>query len=600
MCGIVGYSGHRKAINVLLNGLRMLEYRGYDSAGVTVKQGGELVTIKTQGKITDLTSLVLESGVRFDGTVGIGHTRWATHGEVNSVNAHPHFTDRVSIVHNGIIENFRELDEFLREKGIHKRSQTDTETICLLVDYFLGECNFDEAFRKAIGMLRGSFAICAVSTLSGSMALAKNETPLIVGLGDGEFFIASDVTAMIEYTNRFVFLEDGDIAFINGGLNVFNDGPVDREIKVIDWSVDVAKKSGFKHFMIKEIAEESEAVRNTIQPRINGVGRLLIGEEISAGPDFLSSLEKITLVACGTSYYAALVSKPIIEKYARVPVDVEIGSEFRYKEPIFTERELFVAISQSGETADTKESLKFAKRMGVRTLSVVNVKNSEIARISDDCLYTFAGPEISVASTKAFVSQLAVLYMLAFYIASLRGLDVGEMIESLIGIPDLIGSTFNMVRERVEFLSRKYAHYTDFMYLGRGLMYSIALEGALKLKEISYIHAEAYPAGEIKHGPIALIDELTPTLVLAPYFEPYYSKTISNASEVKTRMGKILLVSDKPSGVEDDIIPMVNIDYDFTPFIYIVPLQLFAYYIALFLGNDIDQPRNLAKSVTVE
>ena len=603
MCGIVGYIGDKKAINILLNGLSALEYRGYDSAGVSIKCKDGIETVKTKGKIIDLASLIIDKHTDLNGKTGIGHTRWATHGTPNTINAHPHFTERVSVVHNGIIENYRELEELLKGKGITKKTDTDTEIIALLLDYHLQNNPPKEAFVETIKLLKGSFAVAVLFKDSETLMLAKNESPLVIGVGENENFIASDISALVQYTQRFIFLEDGDLAFIEKDKIEIEDSslnPAKREIKTIHWSAESAKKGGYKHFMLKEIAEESQAVRNTIQSRIDAKGNIFLQEEINLDENFLKTVDSITVVACGTSYYAGLCAKQILEKFTGIAVNVEIASEFRYSRPIFSKNNLFIAISQSGETADTKESLRFAKNSGLTTLSIVNVKESAIARMADSCIYTLAGPEISVASTKAFVSQLAVLYMLAFYMGKLKGRDVAKETKKLLLVPNIMQSVFEKTNNIVENIAKSYHSYKNFLYLGRGLMYPIALEGALKLKEISYIHAEGYPAGEMKHGPIALIEENTPSVVISPDFEPFYSKTMSNIEEIKARNGKIVMLSNKKSDIADSFIELESIDYDFTPFIYVIPLQLFAYYIALYLGHDIDQPRNLAKSVTVE
>jgi glucosamine--fructose-6-phosphate aminotransferase (isomerizing) len=603
MCGIVGYIGYKKAINILLDGLSALEYRGYDSAGISIKTKNGIETVKTKGKIMDLAALIIDKHIELNGQIGIGHTRWATHGKPTTDNAHPHFTDNVSIVHNGIIENYREIEKYLSQNGIKRKTDTDTEIIALLIDMFLKKIPAKEAFVEAVQMLKGSFAIAALFKNEDVIMLAKNESPLVIGIGNKENFIASDISALIEHTKRFIFLEDGDFALVyKNKIEVFDSSkkPIKRKIKEVKWSKESAKKGGYKHFMLKEIAEEAEAVRNTIQSRIDSNGNIFLQEEIDIDEDFLKNIDSITVVACGTSYYAGLCSKSILEKFTGIPVKAEIASEFRYSSPIFSKNTLFVAISQSGETADTKESLRFAKRKGIKTLSVVNVKESAIARMADSCIYTLAGPEISVASTKAFVSQLAVLYMLAFHIGKLKGKNVSNLVKTLLGIPNIMQKTFEKTNNTIKQTAKLYHGYKNFLYLGRGLMYPIALEGALKLKEISYIHAEGYPAGEMKHGPIALIDENTPTVIVSPNYEPFYSKTISNMEEIKARNGRIIMFSDKKSTISDDFIEMDTIDYEFTPFIYVIPLQLFAYYIALYLGHDIDQPRNLAKSVTVE
>ncbi len=603
MCGIVGYIGQENAINILLNGLSALEYRGYDSAGVSIKTDKKIETVKTKGKIMDLASLIIEKKINLNGHIGIGHTRWATHGIPNTINAHPHFTDNVSIVHNGIIENYRVIENELKENSITKTTETDTETIVLLIDMFLKDMIPQKAFKKAVGKLKGSFAIAAIFKDTDTIMLARNESPLVVGISDDAVYTASDISALIEYTNKFIFLEDGDIAEITQNeIKIIdkNDKNIERGIKIIEWSKESAQKGGYKHFMIKEIAEESESVKNTIQSRIDTNGNIYLKEELEIDEDFLNNIDRITIVACGTSYYAGLTAKAVLEKYTNTIVNVEIGSEFRYSSPIFSKNNLFIAISQSGETADTKESLRFAKQSGLNTLSIVNVKESEIARMADNCIYTLAGPEISVASTKAFASQLSVLYMLAFHIGNIKGKDVKKEVQYLLEIPHIMQNTFKQTKKTTQLLAKKYHKYKNFLYLGRGIMYPIALEGALKLKEISYIHAEGYPAGEMKHGPIALIDENTPTVIVSPNKEPFYSKTISNAEEIKARNGKIILLSDKESQIADDILNLKSMDYLFSPFVYVIPLQLLAYYIALYLGHDIDQPRNLAKSVTVE
>ena len=605
MCGIVGYTGKRKALGILLSGLQSLEYRGYDSAGISLKTKSGIETVKTKGKVIDLISLIAESRLDTSAKIGIGHTRWATHGKPSTENAHPHFTEAVSVVHNGIIENYRSIEKFLNNKGISKKTDTDTETIALLIDHYLkASLDFKNAFFESVKKLKGSFAIVALSKEFDYLMLAKHESPLVIGISEGETFIASDVSAMIEYTNNFIFLEDGDVALVDRDrITIFNEKleETKRNTVHINWSKEKAQKGGYKHFMLKEIAEEDEAVRNTIQSRIDENGRILLDDEIKLDKEFLKNIDRITVVACGTSFYAGLTAKPILEKFTGVKVDVEIGSEFRYYDYLYSKNNLFLAISQSGETADTKEPLKMAKKRGIKTLSIVNVKESAIARLSDSCIYTLAGPEISVASTKAFTSQLAVLFMLAFYISQLKGkLESFEAAKKLLKIPSLIKQTFDLTEKTTKELADKYYKYQNFLYLGRGICFPLALEGALKLKEISYIHAEGYPAGEMKHGPIALIDENTPSVVVAHPKEPLYSKSISNCEEIKSRHGKIILVSSRKSTIVDDTIEVPEIDYDFAPFIYIIPLQLFAYHVAYLRGNDIDQPRNLAKSVTVE
>jgi glucosamine--fructose-6-phosphate aminotransferase (isomerizing) len=597
MCGIVGYIGNKKASGILLNGLSALEYRGYDSAGIALLND-RIEVIKVKGKVADLVSACLSAGIELNCTIGIGHTRWATHGKPSKENAHPHATKDFALVHNGIIENFKEIDDFLMKEGYKKSSSTDTETILLLIDYYSKTLSTFEALKKAVSVLKGSFAIALIHLGEKKIYATKKESPLLIGLKDDELFLASDLSAFLEHTKQFVVLEENDIAILekNGTYEIYNDGNrVERLVKSVDWNLQTAQKGGFKHFMIKEISEEDEALANTIYAHIQS-DKI----ELDIDEDLLRNVKKITIVACGTSYYAGLTSKYFFEDLLSIPINVEIASEFRYSKPIFSDNNIFIAISQSGETADTKESLNLAKELGIKTISVVNVQESTISRLSDYVLYTLAGPEISVASTKAFVCQLAMLYLLALKIAQLKGIDVNNYIKELNSIPQILKSEFNRLNNEVEKIAKKYSYVKNFIYLGRGLSYPLALEGALKLKEISYIHAEGYPAGELKHGPIALIDKNTPTFVIAPGIEPFYSKTVSNANEVKARDGKVILLSEKNSDIADDFIESPKVSYFFSAFVNIVPLQLFAYHIANILGNDVDQPRNLAKSVTVE
>jgi len=599
MCGIVGYIGNKKASGILLNGLAALEYRGYDSAGIAVLND-RIEVIKVKGKVADLVSACLSTKAALNGTIGIGHTRWATHGKPSKENAHPHSNDEFAIVHNGIIENFKEIDDFLFQHGYKKISATDTETILLLIDYFSKTLSTFEALKKAVSLLKGSFAIALIRTHEERIYAAKKESPLLIGIKEDELFLASDVSAFLEHTKQFIPLEENDVAILekNGTFQIYNnDVRVERPKKSVNWNLQTAQKGGFKHFMLKEISEEDEALANTIYAYVKNDD---IDLDVDEG--LLKSAKRIIIVACGTSYYAGLTSKYFFEELLSIPTNVEIASEFRYAKPIVYEDEntLFVAISQSGETADTKESLNLAKKLGIKTISIVNVQESTIARLSDFVIYTLAGPEISVASTKAFVCQLAVLYMLALKIAKLKGIDVKNYVKELTTIPSILKQEFNRMNSEIEKIAKRYSNVKNFMYLGRGISYPLALEGALKLKEISYIHAEGYPAGELKHGPIALIDENTPTFVIAPDQEPFYSKTISNANEVKARNGKIILLSDKYFSIADDFIQSPTVSYYFSAFVNILPLQLFAYHIANILGNDVDQPRNLAKSVTVE
>ncbi|PMP67184.1 glutamine--fructose-6-phosphate transaminase (isomerizing), partial [Desulfurella multipotens] len=482
MCGIVGYIGNKKASGILLNGLSALEYRGYDSAGIALVNE-QIEVIKVKGKVADLVSQCLSIGSELNGTIGIGHTRWATHGKPSKENAHPHSTKKFAIVHNGIIENYKEIDEFLIKNGYKKTSATDTESILLLIDYLSQNINTLEALKKAISILKGSFAIALIHLGEEKIYAAKKESPLLIGIKDNELFLASDLSAFLEHTKQFIVLEENDIAVLekNGQFEIYNNGvKVQRTIKSVDWNLQTAQKGGFKHFMLKEISEEDEALANTIYAHIvNDKINMDIDEEL------LKKTDKITIVACGTSYYAGLTSKYFFEELLSIPVNVEIASEFRYLKPIFTQNSIFIAISQSGETADTKESLNLAKSFGVKTISIVNVQESTIARLSDYVLYTLAGPEISVASTKAFVCQLAMLYLFALKIAQLKGIEIKPYLNELMSLPSILKTEFSRLNTEVEKIAKKYSNVKNFIYLGRGVSYPLALEGALKLKEIS-------------------------------------------------------------------------------------------------------------------
>lgn len=592
MCGIIGYVGSNPALLVLLQGLERLEYRGYDSAGVALIENGSLYVEKKVGKIRELVRSLWGKELR--AVAGIGHTRWATHGEVCELNAHPHTDSRgeFALVHNGIIENYRELKEELERQGVEYRSQTDTEAIVHLI-----ALNYDgdllRTVLKVIKRLKGAYAFAVISTREPNRIVAvRYGSPLVVGVGKGENFIASDIPALLPFTRTVIPLGDGEVVDLRpDGFFIydFEGNLLTKEVMHIAWDVISAEKGGFKHFMLKEIFEQPRTLGDTIKGYISRDYDMPIN---------LRDFRRVLVVACGTSYHAGLVGKYWIEKYAKVPVEVVYASELRYSDSPVDERDLVLAISQSGETADTRFSALAMKERGATLLSIVNVIGSALDRESDYTLYTHAGPEIGVAATKTFTAQLAVLY--AFAISHSE--DNNTLMDGLLKVPHLVEETLSD-SENLKALALKYADYKNIVYLGRYLSYPVALEGALKLKEISYIHAEGYPAGEMKHGPIALIDEKTPTVAVAPK-DRVYEKILSNIEEVLARKGRVLGVGFK--GDENlkklctDLIEVPSIEEDLTPFLTAIPLQLFAYYIADYLGLDVDQPRNLAKTVTVE
>jgi glucosamine--fructose-6-phosphate aminotransferase (isomerizing) len=609
MCGIVGYVGPRGTTRVLIDGLKRLEYRGYDSAGIAVFQQEKIEIRRRVGKLARLEELIDQE--TFDGKVGIGHTRWATHGKPSDENAHPHKAGKVAVVHNGIIENYIPLKEFLKKKGHVFSSETDTEIIAHLIDEFIREGHsFPEAVRVTLDKIKGSYALGILYEGDETCLIgARNEAPLVIGLGEGENFIASDIPPILPYTRSFIFMEDGEIAVLSSkGVKVYNakGAEVSKEPKQVNWNPLMAEKGGYKHFMLKEIFEQPRAVTDTIRGRVLEEKGDVILDHVRLDHEILKKIHRILLIACGTSYHAALVGKFLIEDLCRIPVEADIGSEFRYRNPIIGENDLMVAISQSGETADTLAALREGKRKGAKTLSICNVVESSLARDSDHVIYTHAGPEIGVASTKTFATQLITLFLLAVRIGRALGTlsaeDGKKLIGELIRIPHLMEETLK-TSGHVAQIARKYLHARDFLYLGRGINYPIALEGALKLKEISYIHAEGYPAGEMKHGPIALIDREMPVVVLATRNE-VYDKVISNIEEVKAREGKVIALaspSDQTIAQKaDDVITIPETIPPLTPILLTIPLQLLAYYMADFKGTDVDQPRNLAKSVTVE
>ena len=606
MCGIVGYLGEGRAVEVLMEGLKRLEYRGYDSAGVALVFRGRLEVVKSVGKIRALEE-ALGSLEGLDGvSLGIGHTRWATHGKPSEANAHPHVAGPIALVHNGIIENYLELKKELEEEGCTFQSDTDSEVVAQLISrYYQGD--LFQAVGRALERLKGAYAIAVVSreephTLVG----ARKDSPLVLGLGEGEYFLASDIPAILPFTRRVMLLENGDRVLISPQGVVVVDGEgkeAHRSVERILWSMAQAEKAGYKHFMQKEIFEQPRAVADTLRGYVAPEkGEIFFPQ---AGLEDVSSLGRVSMVACGTSWHAALVGRFWLEPLAGLPVEVDIASEFRARDPVLGPDTLAVFISQSGETADTLAALRLAKEKGAQTLAICNVVGSSIAREAHGVIYTHAGPEIGVASTKAFVTQLLVLYLLALKLAGARGRltdsQVAARLRTLLTLPGKMEEVLSREGE-VEALARELYHVRDFLYLGRWLNYPIALEGALKLKEISYIHAEGYPAGEMKHGPIALIEEGLPVVAVAPR-DRVYDRMVANVEEVKSRDGQVIVVGTEGDGLAsrvDHFLAVPSVEEGLTPFLTVLPLQLLAYFIADRKGCDVDQPRNLAKSVTVE
>ncbi len=612
MCGIVGYIGGKPAAEILLDGLSRLEYRGYDSAGIAVVAGDRLQILRSQGKLAKLRELVQAKGP--EGSLGIGHTRWATHGRPSEANAHPHRYGTVTVVHNGIIENFTELREALLKKGHNFSSETDTEIIAHLIDEELGPRTPTlQAFRKALHRLRGSFAVAMLCEGEpGTLYAARSGSPLVLGLGEGENYVASDVPALLPYTKRVVFLEDGEVAVLDRkGVQVqdLSGKAVRREAKTITWTLAMAEKAGYKHFMLKEIFEQPRALADTLRGHLDLVKSNVYGDgaaELFKSKAEIEKVDKIYLVACGTSWHAALVGKYFLERDLKTLVMVEQASEFRYRDPILDKRSLVVAISQSGETADTLTAIRNAKAKGAKVLAITNVVDSSIARESDAVLYTYAGPEIGVAATKTFTAQIVTLHLVGLLLGRKKGTFKKEEAEAflheLLEVPGKIEEVLKQ-SEAIRELALKYAHSDDCLFIGRGPQFPIALEGALKLKEISYLHAEGYPAGELKHGPIALIDHGSPVVAIALKDE-YYEKMASNIQEALSRQAAVLALATegdkKIRELTGDVIYLPKAHPLLTPILSAVPLQLFAYYIADHRGHDVDQPRNLAKSVTVE
>ena len=606
MCGIVGYLGEGRAVEVLMEGLKRLEYRGYDSAGLALVSKGKLEVVKSVGKIRALGNALGSLEERGNVHLGIGHTRWATHGRPSEANAHPHVAGPIALVHNGIIENYLELKEELSREGYDFQSDTDSEVVAkLILKYYKGD--LFEAVGKALNQLRGAYAIAAVSREEPEVLVgARKDSPLVLGLGEGEFFLASDIPAILPFTRRVMLLENGDRVLITPRGVTVADGHgrvVDRPVERVLWSMAQAEKAGYKHFMQKEIFEQPRAVADTLRSYVAPQrGEIFFPQ---GNLEEATSLNRVVMVACGTSWHAALVGRFWMEPLAGLPVEVDIASEFRARDPVMGPGTLALFISQSGETADTLAALRLARDRGARTLAICNVVGSSIAREAHGVIYTHAGPEIGVASTKAFVTQLLILYLLSVKLAQERGrmegLQVTHRLKTLLSLPGKMEEVLSAERE-VEALARNHYHVKDFLYLGRWLSYPIALEGALKLKEISYIHAEGYPAGEMKHGPIALIEEGLPVVAVAPR-DRVYEKMVANVEEVKSRDGKVIAVGTRGDSLAsrvDYFLAVPPVEEDLTPFLTVLPLQLLAYFIADRKGCDVDQPRNLAKSVTVE
>ena len=617
MCGIVGYTGFRDAYDVVINGLRRLEYRGYDSAGVILElQNGDFEFKKTKGKVDDLVAI--SKNLQTTSKLGMGHTRWATHGVPSDNNSHPHLSNngKIAIVHNGIIENYDTIKTMLINKNFEFKSETDTEVLVNLFQYFMDKdpsLDFSEAVRYALNEVYGAYAISVMhEDFPGQLVVARLGSPLAIGIGENEYFVASDASPFVEFTKEAVYLEEGHMATISleSGIDIRTikeNTKVEPAIQELRLNLEQIEKGGYEHFMLKEIFEQPKSILDTMR------GRLLVDEGIikMAGIwdhlERLTNAERIIIIACGTSWHAGLIGEYLIEEFARVPVEVEYASEFRYRNPIISSKDVVIAISQSGETADTMAAIKLAKEKGAFVFGICNVVDSSIARYTDAGAYTHAGPEIGVASTKAFTSQLTILSLIAIKLGNHNGnlgkADFMRLITELDAIPKKVEDVLNSVDENVKAIASKFVDATNFLYLGRGYNFPAALEGALKLKEISYIHAEGYPAAEMKHGPIALIDENMPIVIIAPKVG-HYDKIVSNVQEIKARKGKVIAIVNKGdsqvSAMADYIIEIPETSECFSPILASIPLQLLSYYIAVARGANVDQPRNLAKSVTVE
>ena len=613
MCGIVGYVGDQQAAPVLLDGLARLEYRGYDSAGVAVFGDQGLEVAKAKGRLQVLSDLI-DGGRAIHGNVGIGHTRWATHGAPSDVNSHPHMSrsGRIAVVHNGIIENYAELKAFLMGEGVEFASETDTEVVAHLIEYFYKKDNGDllSAVNRVLHRLEGAYALGILSADDPDQLIAvRKDSPLILGVGQGENFLASDVTAILRYTREVIYLEDGEMALLTPqGVRCFDHlmRPIEKALCHVDWEIDAAEKGGYEHFMFKEIMEQPDAIRRTVSPRIKD-GRVHF-EDFGLSDQDIRDMSRMYIVACGSSYHVGMVGKYNLERMLRRPVEVSLASEFRYMDPIVDEKTLVVVISQSGETLDTMAALREAKRLGAKVLSIVNVMGSSIARESDVVLYTWAGPEISVATTKAYSTQLAVLDLLGLYFAQRLGTlpeeEYQAILDSLLHLPEQIEQVLEQ-REQIQYLASQFFNHSSVFFIGRNCDYALGLEGSLKLKEISYIHSEAYASGELKHGTISLIEEGTLVIALATYAK-LFDKAVSNVVEVRTRGAEVLALTTEDHRADMEGIGaagVVTVPHSHPvvlPSLGVVPLQLFAYYVALMRGCDIDKPRNLAKSVTAE
>jgi len=608
MCGIVGYIGHKDVLPILLTGLKRLEYRGYDSAGVATILDNQLTVEKQSGKLSVLENVINSSNI--GGSIGIGHTRWATHGSPNTSNAHPHIdcNSNIALIHNGIIENYATLRQALIEKGHKFKTETDTEVVPHLIEEFY-DGDFELAFRKALSKLSGAYGFAVLSSHDpDKIYVARQGSPLVVGLGEGEFYLASDVSAIVSHTRSVFYLNDGEMAILSrGGITTktITNEPIEKKVEKITFDLGRIEKSGYPHYMLKEIFEQPKTITDAFRGRLlQSEGRVKLGG-LAEVEDRLAEANKIVLIACGTSWHAALIAEYIIEEYCRIPVEVEYASEFRYRNPVIDKNDAIIVISQSGETADTLAALREAKHKGALCLGIVNSVGSTIARETDAGVYIHAGPEIGVASTKAFTSQVTVLIQIMLMIARKKSMSVvmgQSLIDQLIEVPEKI-KTILAQSQAIEDIAEKYKDKHNFLYLGRGVNFPVALEGALKLKEISYIHAEGYPAAEMKHGPIALIDEDMPVVFIATK-DLIYDKVMSNIEEVRARKGKVIAIAcqgdDKISKLADHVIYIPESSQVLMPILSVIPLQLLAYYIAVKRGCDVDQPRNLAKSVTVE
>lgn len=612
MCGIVGYAGREQAAPILLDGLERLEYRGYDSAGIAVlSESAGLQVKKAKGRLKVLSAMV-DGGRSVDGFIGVGHTRWATHGEPNYINSHPHTGEhgKIALVHNGIIENYVEIKDFLTSRGVHFCSDTDTEVVAQLLEYYyLISGDLLGSVYKVLDRIEGAYALgilCA--DMPDTFIAARKDAPLLLGYGEGCNFIASDVTAIIKHTRDISYMDDGEVAVVTADeIQVFDalGQPVEKQHSYVDWDVSAAEKGGYAHFMFKEIMEQPEAVRKTISPRIKN--KLIEFEELSLSDEYIASLSKIFIIACGSSYHVGMVGRYNLERLLRKPVEVMLASEFRYADPLVDEHTLVVVISQSGETLDSMAALREAKSLGARILSIVNVVGSSIARESDDVLYTWAGPEIAVATTKAYSTQLVLLDMFGVWLAkktgSIKPSDYALIVEELLALPEKMESVLENIDE-IKYLASRYFNHNSVFYIGRNLDYALGLEGSLKLKEISYIHSEAYAAGELKHGTISLIEEGTLVVALCTY-APLFDKAVSNIVEVQARGADVIALTTEGRRRQmgktvENVLTVPDTHLILQPSLGVIPLQLFAYYVALQRGCDIDKPRNLAKSVTVE